>query len=231
MSVSEVPGHPLTVRLESHPDVETWATLNLDLDSTVFDYLAAMRAFLVERHDVDPDDLVTPTHWDLNVLWRLDRFGGFDRLHAEAIEDGLLATMPLIDEDVVDELWALSEAGVRIRVLTARLFLPGLHERTLRDTVVALEGRGLGPDGSDRDPVPYWAFAVETKKHEIAATALLDDSLGQLTRVRDLAPATLPIAFDQPWNQSWTGARLHGWTDGAQRLIEMLRAHLDRATS
>ena len=127
--------------------------------------------------------------------------------------------MPLVDDRAIDELWTLSEMGVRIRVLTARLFMPGLHETTLRDTVKALEGVGCGPGGSDRTPVPYWALCVESAKHEVAGTALLDDSPGQLERVRDRAPATLPIAFDQPWNRSWDGA--------ATRLARMLRDHLD----
>lgn len=227
MSIDEVPDRPLTARLDAHPAVEPWATLNLDLDSTVFDYVAGFRAFLVEQHGVDPDELPTPAHWDLAEAWDLDRLGGFDLLHSQAIEHGMLATLPLVAEEAIDELWLLSEAGVRIRVLTARLFLPGLHDRTLRDTVLALEGRGLGPGGTDREPVPYWAFAVETKKHEVAATALLDDSVGQLERVRDLAPATLPIAFDQPWNRDWTGARLRGWSDAATALVGLLRDHLD----
>jgi hypothetical protein len=75
----------------------------------------------------------------------LGRLSGdeFARIHRTAVLDRrMFRSMPLID-GAAEALWRLSDAGVWIRVITARLLFNGIHEASAADTAYWLDANNI----------------------------------------------------------------------------------------
>ncbi|MBN1092858.1 hypothetical protein JKP75_09985 [Blastococcus sp. TML/M2B] len=184
--------------------------LGLDLDGVCADYTGGFRAFVAGERGVDPATLPDPVDWDWTRCgWGIATRAEYLDLHGRAVAAGLfrdLAPLPGVSE----QLWRLSEAGVRIRVITHRLVVSGGHGAAAADTVTWLE----------RHRIPFWDLCLMADKPEVGADLYLDDSPANLTAFAAAGRAAL--VFDQPYNRAVPGPRVADWPAAADAVLAAL---------
>lgn len=181
--------------------------LGLDLDGVCADYTGGFRAHVARSLGVPAASLPDPVSWDYSECgWGIESTDHYLALHAEAVAAGLfrdLAPLP----GVTDALWRLSDAGIRIRVITHRLFISGSHAASTADTVAWLEQHRL----------PYWDLCFMADKPQVGADLYLDDSPANIAAFQ---AAGLPaLTFDQPYNRHLDGPRVHDWGEAAEVVL------------
>lgn len=198
--------------------------LCVDLDGVVADYQGEFRRRVAAARGVDPSTIEEQTSWDFESCpsWGIRDRDHFIELHNAAVADGMFATMPEIP-GASDALWALSDAGVHIRIVTHRLVTHWSHHQVVSDTVAWLQAPR--PDGRPR--VPYRDLALLSLKGDLAGDVLVDDGPRNIEVVRAARaqgkPAPLGLVFDTAYNRHIPGPRAHNWDEVTER-IEALRA-------
>jgi 5'-nucleotidase len=174
--------------------------LGVDLDGVCGDYEDALRRSVANRHGWDPDRLPPQTTMDAYSEWGLS-FEAFEEAHRHAVaEERMFRTMQPLP-GVSEALWRLSDAGVWIRVITARLLFNGIHEASAADTAYWLDAHGI----------PYRDLCFINTKPDVGADLYVDDSPGNVIALREAGRAT--IVFDQPYNRHLPGPRARSWDD------------------
>lgn len=181
--------------------------LGLDLDEVVFAYTEGLRNSLAASLGLDGAEALA--RYPDNADWDYVRAGWFDSAqeylaaHTAAVESGLYLTMPMV-AGASEALWRLSDDGVRIRVVTHRLFAKGSHSRVVADTVAALDAAGI----------PYSDICFAADKTQVGADLYLDDAPHNVEALRSAGhPA---IVFDRPHNRHVAGPRATGWEEAEQ---------------
>jgi 5'-nucleotidase len=187
--------------------------LGLDLDGVCADYTDGFRRFVAADRGVSVAALPDPVDWDWpRCGWGISSREEYLDLHARAVARGLfrdLAPLP----GVSAALWRLSDAGVRIRVITHRLLVNGSHAASAADTVAWLE----------RHRIPYRDLCFVADKPQVGADLYVDDSPSNLAA---FTAAGLPsLVFDQPYNRHLTGPRVHDWAEAAEAVLQRIPAH------
>ncbi len=174
--------------------------LGVDLDGVCGDYEDAFRQVVARRRGLDPDQLQPQTTMDAYTEWGLT-FEELQHLHRLAVvEDRIFRTMTPLD-GVSEALWRLSDRGVWIRIITARLLFSGIHETSAADTAAWL----------DANAIPYRDLCFINTKPDVGADLYVDDSPGNVIALREAGRAT--IVFDQPYNRHLPGPRATTWHD------------------
>ena len=168
--------------------------LCVDVDNTLGDYTAALRALMcAERPDLPCPD---PVFYDFSLTpgWP---FSGSTRAfldaHRRAVDSGLYPGEPVMD-GARDALGELHAAGWRIVVSTARRDDPGDQTRRWLDT----------------NAIPYDALHFGDKT-DIAAQALIDDHPDALLAVHGRG---VPVFHpDHPYCAHSPGVPFRRWAD------------------
>ena len=181
--------------------------LGVDLDGVVGDFYGAMRKIAAEWLDRPLESLATDVSFGLDE-WGLGEFGGYDRLHRFAItQRNLFRDMePIKDAPAI--LRKLSCRGIRIRIITHRLFLKYSHRTTIIQTVEWL----------DSWDIPYWDLCFMADKGAVGAHVYIDDSPANISRLRDQGCRT--IVFSNSTNKEFSGPRANNWQDVEQLVME-----------
>lgn len=179
--------------------------LGVDLDGVVGDFFGAMRRIAAEWLDQDEESLTTEVGFGLEE-WDIDQYGGFERLHRFAVtQRNLFRDMkPVKDAPAI--LRKLSSRGIRIRIITHRLFLKYSHRASITQTV----------DWLDTWDIPYWDLCFMNDKGAVGAHVYIDDSPAQVLRLREQGCRT--IVFTNSTNRALPGPRADSWQD-AERLV------------
>ncbi|SDF40551.1 5'(3')-deoxyribonucleotidase [Blastococcus fimeti] len=181
--------------------------LGLDLDGVCADYTDGFRRFVAAERGVSPDTLPDPVDWDWTLCgWGISSREEYLDLHARAVEAGLFRDLDPLP-GVSAALWRLSEAGVRIRVITHRLIVSGGHGAAASDTVTWLE----------RHRIPFWDLCFVAAKPEVGADLYVDDSPTNLAAFS--AAGLAALVFDQPYNRHVTGPRVADWAAAADAVL------------
>ncbi len=101
----------------------------------------------------------------------------------------------------IDGMKALIDAGHEVKIVTSIPKCAGL----------AYEGKLQWL----REYMPFFPlkkFYAVSEKYEVKGDILLDDGLHNLGPFEQLGGGEA-VAFDRPWNQSWTGPRVKGWPE------------------
>jgi 5'-nucleotidase len=185
----------------------------VDLDGVCGDYEGALRGSVARHLGVDPVSLAPQTVMDGYSQWGLD-IEQFEQAHRRAVlEDRIFREMAPLP-GVSRALWALSDAGVRIRIITHRLLFNGTHEVSAADTAAWL----------DRHRIPYRDLCFLGDKPTVGADLYVDDSPTNLHALR--AAGRHAIVFDQPYNRDLAGPRATDWAE----VHDLVRAELDART-
>ncbi|GDY14756.1 putative 5'(3')-deoxyribonucleotidase [Planctomycetota bacterium] len=160
----------------------------VDLDGVVADFYGGMRPVAAEWTGRPLADL------PLDVSFGLDEWGiGRNRypdLHRFAVVQRDLFRRLEPIPGAPQALRRLSESGVRIRIITHRLFLEHIHEKTITQTVAWLDHHG----------VPYWDLCFMKDKAAVGADLYIDDSPDNLKALVEDGQAV--VAFTNSTNRT-----------------------------
>ncbi len=184
---------------------ESGFIIGVDLDGVLGDFYGAMRIVAAEWLDKPISGLTENVSFGLSE-WHIDQCGGYERLHRFAVtQRALFRDMkPMKDAPVV--LRRLSERGVRIRIITHRLFLKYSHQESVRQTVEWL----------DYHDIPYWDLCFMKDKEAVGAHVYIDDSPENIRRLRERGCRT--IVFGNSTNRELPAPRAENWRE-AESLI------------
>jgi len=174
--------------------------LGVDLDGVCADYESALRDAYAARRGIDPGTLPPQTTMDAYSEWGLSP-EEYRQEHSYAVVERRLFRVMEPLADVSEVLWALSDAGVWIRIITHRLFFNGIHEVVAADTANWL----------DEHNIPYRDLCFIGAKPDVGADLYIDDAPHNVTALRDAGREV--IVFDQPYNRELAGPRAHKWKD------------------
>ena len=179
--------------------------LGVDLDGVVGDFYAEMRKIAAEWLDKPVEALTEKVSFGLDE-WGLPEYGGYEKLHRFAItERSLFREMkPIKDAPAV--LRKLSMKGIRIRIITHRLFLKYFHKTSIVQTVEWL----------DSFDIPYWDICFMKDKGAVGAHVYIDDAPQNVINLRKNGCHT--IVFTNSTNVYLEGPRADTWQD-IERLV------------
>jgi 5'(3')-deoxyribonucleotidase len=179
----------------------------VDLDGVVGDFYGAMRKIAAVWLDKPLNSLTENVSYGLDE-WGLAEFGGYERLHRFAVtQRNLFKDMePIKDAPAI--LRKLSGRGIRIRIITHRLFLKYSHKTTITQTVEWL----------DSWDIPYWDLCFMADKGAVGAHVYIDDAPLNVTRLREQGCYTL--VFSNSTNRDLPGPRANNWQEVEQLVLD-----------
>jgi len=181
--------------------------LGVDLDGVVGDFYGAMRIIAAQWLGRPVESLTTEVTYGLDE-WGIDEYGGYEMLHRfSVIQRNLFRDMKPI-EDAPSTLRKLSRRGIRIRIITHRLFLKYSHKATINQTVEWL----------DYWDIPYWDLCFMNDKGAVGANVYIDDTPSNVLRLRELGCNT--IVFSNSTNRHIEGPRVSNWTEAESLIME-----------
>ena len=181
--------------------------LGVDLDGVVGDFYEALRLIAAEWLNKDPASLTKEVSYGLDE-WGLTDYGGYDRLHRFAVtQRNLFRDMKPL-EDAPSTLRKLSNRGIRIRIITHRLFLKFSHKTTITQTV----------DWLDNWDIPYWDICFMNDKGAVGAHVYIDDAPENILSLRNQGCKT--IIFSNSTNRHIPGLRANDWLEIENLVLE-----------
>ncbi|MDR1073623.1 MAG: 5'-nucleotidase [Treponema sp.] len=179
--------------------------LGVDLDGVVGDFYGAMRRIAAEWLNKPIAMLPVEVSFALKE-WGVAEYGGYERLHRFAVtQRNLFRDMQPI-QDAPATLRKLSMRGIRIRIITHRLYLKYVHKTSITQTV----------DWLDSWDIPYWDICFMKDKGAVGAHVYIDDSPENVVKLREHGCRT--IVFTNSTNRRLPGPRANSWQD-AERLV------------
>jgi len=177
----------------------------VDLDGVVGDFYGAIRKIAAEWLNKPLESLTPEISFGLNE-WGIDEFGGYDRLHRFAVtQRHIFRDMEPI-ENAPAVLRKLSSQGIRIRIITHRLFLKYSHRASITQTV----------DWLDNYDIPYWDICFMNDKGAVGAHVYIDDAPDNIINLRKHGCKT--IVFSNSTNRALPGPRAANWHE-VERMV------------
>jgi hypothetical protein len=139
--------------------------LGVDLDGVVADFYGGLRPIAAEWMGV-PAERLTPTPGYGLEEWNLSSTGTYTDLHRFAVtqRDLFRQLQPIPGAPAC--LRRLSRAGIRIRIITHRLYIEYFHQEAVQQTVIWLDHHGI----------PYWDLCFMKDKAAVGANLYVEDS-------------------------------------------------------
>jgi 5'(3')-deoxyribonucleotidase len=179
-------------------DEQRQFVLGVDLDGVVADFYGGIRPIAAEWLGV-PIESLTPTPSYGLTEWHLDSMGTYEDLHRFAVTQRNLFRNLQPMQGAAAALRRLSQAGVRIRIITHRLYLKYFHEEAVQQTVAWLEHHG----------VPYWDLCFMKDKGAVGADLYVEDSPENVCALRAGGHPT--IVFENSTNVDLAQPRARSW--------------------
>jgi len=179
----------------------------VDLDGVVGDFYGEIRKIAAEWLNKPIESLTPEVSYGLKE-WGLDDFGGYDRLHRFAVtQRNIFGSMePIKNAPAV--LRKLSSKGIRIRIITHRLFLKYSHAATIKQTI----------DWLDNYDIPYWDICFMNDKGAVGAHVYIDDTPDNIISLRKQDCKT--IVFSNSTNRGIPGPRAETWLEVEKLVME-----------
>jgi 5'(3')-deoxyribonucleotidase len=183
--------------------------LGVDLDGVVGDFYGTLREIAAGWLDKPVGCLTENVGYGLEE-WNLAPYGGYERLHRFAVtQRNLFRDMkPIKDAPAV--LRKLSARGIRIRIITHRLFIKYFHKSAIIQTVEWL----------DNWDIPYWDLCFMKDKGAVGAHVYIDDSPVNVLELRALGCRT--IVFTNSTNRTLPGPRANNWNEAELLVLEAM---------
>lgn len=180
----------------------------VDLDGVVADFYGHMREITAIWQDVDVEGLPHEVTYGLHE-WGVRDAEEYNQLHRFAVtQRDLFGAMPPID-GAPQALRRLSRDGVRIRIITHRLFISHFHQTAVQQTIEWL----------DHHDVPYWDLCFMQEKVAVGADLYIEDTP---KNIRELRASKKPvIIYTHSTNlhePDGKGGRADNW-DEAERIV------------
>jgi 5'(3')-deoxyribonucleotidase len=184
----------------------------VDLDGVVADFYGGLRPIAAEWLGVALETLTPRVSWGL-VEWGVDEApGGYERLHRFAVtQRELFLKMPPMP-GAPQALRRMSIEGVRIRIITHRLFIKYFHQVAVSQTIQWL----------DRHDIPYWDLCFMQQKTAVGADLYIEDSPANVERLR--AEGAKTIVFTNSTNEHLPSPRANNWDEVLELVLAEKRA-------
>jgi 5'(3')-deoxyribonucleotidase len=179
--------------------------LGVDLDGVVANFYEGLRPIAAEWLGVALDSL-TPTPSYGFTEWNLPQAGSYDDLHRFAVTQRHLFRQLLPMPGAPSVLRRLSQVGIRIRIITHRLYINYFHQEAVKQTVEWLDHHGI----------PYWDLCFMKDKAAVGADLYIEDSPDNIAALR--ADGHPTIAFANSTNLALPGPRAETW-DQVEQLV------------
>ena len=177
----------------------------VDLDGVVGDFYGMIRKIAAEWLNKPLESLTTEVTYGLDE-WGIDEFGGYDRLHRFAVtQRHIFRDMEPI-ENAPAILRKLSSQGIRVRIITHRLFLKYSHRTSITQTV----------DWLYNYDIPYWDICFMNDKGAVGANIYIDDAPENIISLRKMGCKT--IVFSNSTNWGLPGPRANNWLE-VERMV------------
>jgi 5'(3')-deoxyribonucleotidase len=184
----------------------------VDLDGVVADFYGGLRPIAAEWLGVTVESLPLRVSWGLLEWGVNDAPGGYERLHRFAVtQRELFSSVPPM-AGAPQALRRLSIEGVRIRIITHRLFIKYFHHAAVSQTIEWL----------DRHDIPYWDLCFMQEKSAVGANLYVEDSPANIERLR--AEDQKTIVFTNSTNEHLAGPRANTWEEVVKLVLAEKRA-------
>ena len=173
--------------------------LGLDLDGVVGDYTAAFRPVVAQIKGQSIESMPDPVDFALWNCpgWNIKDKADYTELHRIALNEfHIYRDMPVY-EGAIEHINQLVEMGVRIKIVTTRLFTKGDYHKVLTDTSIWLE----------KNNIPFDEICFVRDKPAVGAHLYIDDAPHNITEIQSELGHDSVIIYDQPWNQGIEGIR------------------------
>jgi 5'(3')-deoxyribonucleotidase len=172
----------------------------VDLDGVCADFYKKMRIVMAEWRGVDVESLPEDVSYGLPEWGLLPN--EYDRIHRFAVtqRDLFLSAEPIAG--AAQSIRRLGTEGVRIRIITHRLFIRHFHRTAVAQTVEWLDAHG----------VPYWDLCFMRDKNLVDADIYIEDAPENISRLE--AGGRTVIAFTNSTNRAMIPApalRVDDW--------------------
>jgi 5'(3')-deoxyribonucleotidase len=174
--------------------------LGVDLDGVVGDFYGAMRVIAAEWLNKPLSTLSEDVSYGLGE-WGIADYGGYERLHRFAVTQRALFRDMKPIKNAPGVLRKLSNRGIRIRIITHRLFLKYAHKASITQTV----------DWLDNYDIPYWDLCFMQDKGAVGAHIYIDDAPVNVEELRAHEHNT--IVFTNSTNRSLPAPRADSWLE------------------
>lgn len=145
----------------------------VDLDGVVADFIAGLKPIAAEWLGVGPNELTDEVSYGFPE-WKIGGKRGYNDLHRYAVKERrLFETLPVVP-GAAAALRRLSRQGVRIRIITHRLYIEWFHRQAVNQTVEWLEKNGI----------PYWDLCFMAAKSSVEADVYVEDSPTNIEMLR-----------------------------------------------
>jgi 5'(3')-deoxyribonucleotidase len=185
--------------------------LGVDLDGTCADFYGGLRPIAADWMGVPLNTLPAQVSWGLPE-WGIDKApGGYERLHRFAVtqRDLFKSLRPMPGAPLA--LRRLSGEGIRIRIITHRLFIKYFHQMAVRQTIEWL----------DTHDIPYWDLCFMYDKAAVGADLYIEDSPDNVNKLRADKHST--IVFSNSTNLTLPGPRADSWEDVVDLVLVALK--------
>ena len=172
----------------------------VDLDGVVADFIGGMKPIAAEWLGVPEQELTDDVSYGFKE-WGLGGGRGYENLHRFALrERRLFEVLPVVDGAGV-ALRRLSRRGVRIRIITHRLYIPWFHRQAVVQTVEWLEKHGI----------PYWDLCFMAAKSSVDADVYVEDAPQNVEMLR--AAGKKVIVMRNSTNKHLAGPAAETWAE------------------
>ena len=180
--------------------------LGVDLDGVVADFTAGLRPIAAEWLGRDLESLPEEVTYGFKE-WDLEPLGGYDALHRFAVKQrDLFRRLPPV-KGAPAALRRISGLGVRIRIITHRLYIPWFHREAVQQTIEWLEHHGI----------PFWDLCFMRDKAAVGADLYLEDSPGNIEALR--ADGHHTVVVTNSTNRHLPPPRAGSWAE-IERLVD-----------
>lgn len=190
----------------------------VDLDGVVADFIQGLKPVAAEWLGVPVTSLTDEVSYGFKE-WNLGTEEAYNDLHRFALKErALFANLPLMD-GAAPALRRLSALGIRIRVITHRLYIPWFHRQAVTQTLEWLEQHGI----------PYWDLCFMAAKSSVDADVYVEDSPRNIHTLRAAGKRVivfqnstnrdLPPPYATHWSQveSWVMEQHQAWLQSKQK--------------
>jgi 5'(3')-deoxyribonucleotidase len=187
--------------------------LGVDLDGVVADFCRGLKPIAAEWLGVEESQLTDAVTYGLSE-WNLDPMGGYEPLHRFAVTQRNLFEKLHPVAGAPAALRRLSEARIRIRIITHRLFVNFFHQQAASQTIAWLEKYGI----------PYSDLCLVEDKTVVGAHLYVEDSPQNIERLRELKQEV--VIFTNSTNQHMAGLRADSWEQVEKIVSEKQKMYL-----
>jgi 5'(3')-deoxyribonucleotidase len=187
--------------------------LGVDLDGVVADFCRGLKPIAAEWLGVDENQLTDVVTHGLPE-WNLEPMGGYEPLHRFAVTQRQLFEKLQPIAGAPAALRRLSDARVRIRIITHRLFINFFHQQAASQTIAWLEKYGI----------PYSDLCLVEDKTVVGAHLYVEDSPKNIERLRELKQDV--VIFTNSTNRHMAGLRADTWEQVEKIVSDKQRKYL-----